>query len=361
MRARSRRTLAAAALATSISLVGTANADEAVRVVIAGPKKDPIATRLEKELVALGYAPVAVGALECTDANVASAVQNAGASAALCSNNGRVAVWTDDGTSLKLRDTVVAKDARAADTIAMQAAEVMRANIAFREPEPVPVDPAKPPPPPPSSEGWEDFDIQDRASAAPKPESPFAPLFTASAGASYLMSQAVSLPGLSVDASVRVHPHLSLAAHVDAPLAGAHAEPMETGAVPDGSKVRVTPGIAGVGVEVPFAEATSVVVPRLGGSVGVAWIHATKTPGALRDQFGSLLSTTQEVSDATVAPAGWLSVAFSFRVAGPMRLVADGLLGATAGRIAIRNQSVLVSRWGVPFAAAGLRAEVMLP
>jgi hypothetical protein len=347
----------AAALLGLVAFSARAQADDTVRVVIAGPKKDPIATRLEKELVALGYAPVAIGAVECTEANVANAVQNAGASAALCSHDGRVAVWTDDGTSLKLRDTVIAKD----DTIALQAAEVMRANIAFREPEPVPVDPAKPPPPPPTSGGWEDFENQDRPLPPPKEAPPYAPLFTASAGASYLMGRAASLGGLSLDASVRVHSHISLAAHVDAPLAGARAEPMSTVNAPDGSKVRVTPGIAGLGVEVPFTDASSVVVPRLGGSLGVAWIHATKTPGALRDQFGSLLATTKEVGDGTVAPAGWVSVAFSFRVAGPMRLVADGLLGATAGGIAIRNQHVLISRWGVPFASAGLRAEVMLP
>jgi hypothetical protein len=348
----------AAALLGLIAFAGSARADDAIRVVIAGPKKDPIATRLEKELVALGYAPVAVGALECTEANVANAVENAGASAALCSNHGRVAVWTDDGTSLKLRDTVVAKD----DTIALQATEVMRANIAFREPEPVPVDPAKPPPPPPPSTGaWDDFENEDRPVAPPKKSPPFAPLFTASAGASYLMGRAASLGGLSLDTSVRVHSRLSLVAHVDAPLSGTRAEPMSTVTPPDGSKVRVTPGIAGVGVVVPFTDASSIVVPRLGGSLGVAWIHATKTPGALRDQFGSLISTTKEVGDGTVAPAGWLSVAFSFRVAGPMRLVADGLLGSTAGGIAIRNQHVLISRWGVPFAAAGLRAEVMLP
>ena len=95
MTSRKTKLAAFAAAAFSLASSGVARADDAVRVVIAGPKKDPTATRLEKELVALGFAPVAVGALECNDANVANAVQNAGASAALCSNSGRVAVWTD--------------------------------------------------------------------------------------------------------------------------------------------------------------------------------------------------------------------------------------------------------------------------
>lgn len=351
----------ATALAASLTFAGLAHADDAVRVVIAGPKKDPLPARLEKELVALGFAPVAVGALDCSSANVVTAVQNAGASAALCASNGKVAVWTDDGSEVKLRDTVTAKDAHATDTIAMQAAEVMRANIAFREPEPVPVEPAKPTPPPLSTGEWDEFDNEDRPQPTPKLAAPLAPKLTMSAGASYLMGQAAALAGLSLGASIRVHSRFSLAAHVDAPLSGARAEPMSTVTPADGSKVRVTPGIAGVGIDVPFVEASSFVVPRLGASVGVAWIRASKTPGELRDRFGSFVAATQEVSDSTIAPAGWISTAFSFRVAGPMRVVADGLFGATAGGIAIRNQRTLISRWGVPFASAGVRAELMLP
>lgn len=355
--------LGAGLLAAMVALTAAkaASADEAVRVVIAGPKKDPIAARLEKELVALGFAPVAVGAVECRDANIVTAVQNAGASAALCSNNGRVAVWTDDGHELKLRDTVMAKDAHAAETIAMQAAEVMRANIAFREPEPVPPVPAPRPPEPAPTGGWDELENEDRAAPVRNETPRRAPLFTLSAGASYLMGQAASLGGLSLGASARVLPIGSITLHVDAPLSAARAEPMSTVSPSDGSKVRVAPGLAGIGFEVPFAPPSSFVIPRLGASLGIAWLRATKTSGLLRDQFGSFVSTTAESGDSIVAPAAFLSSGFSFRVAGPMRLVADGLIGATSGSIAIRNQGVLISRWGLPFGSVGLRAELLLP
>lgn len=359
--ARGRFVAATLAVVAALFSARVAHAEDAVRVVIAGPKKDPIAARLEKELVALGFAPVAVGALpDCTGPAVTSAVQNAGASAALCSNGGRVAVWTDDGHELKLRDTIVARDAHGAETMAMQAAEVMRANIAFREPEPVVPPPAKAEPPPPSG-GWEDFENEDRAPPKAKPLPPRAPLLTFSAGASYLVSRGGSLGGLSLHGSVGLHRYFSLALHVDAPLNGTRATPMTTAAPADGSHVRITPGLAGVGLEVPFAPTSSVVIPRLGASVGTAWVHATKTAGSLTDQFGAFLATTEELGGTTFAPAGWLSAAFSFHVGGPLRVVADGLVGATAGGIVIRNQRIPVTRYGVPLASVGLRAELVLP
>lgn len=344
-------------------LAPAARADEAVRVVIAGPKKDPIAARLEKEVVALGFAPIAVGPLpDCAGPAVATTVENAGASAALCASNGRVAVWTNDGHELKLRDTIAANDVHAVDTTAMQAAEVMRANIAFREPEPVPAPPPEAPPPPsPPTGGWEDFENQDRVVAKPKANPERAPLFAFGAGASYLMSRGASLGGLSLGGSVRIHPYFSLALHVDAPISGTRATPMTTASARDGSHVRVTPGLAGVGLEVPFTSPTSFVIPRLGANVGVVWVHATKTAGELRDELGSFVATTGETGGTTFAPAGWVSAAFSFRVGGPVRVVADGLFGTTTGSILISNQGTPVTRYGVPFASAGLRAELLLP
>ncbi|MFO0735136.1 MAG: hypothetical protein U0270_04620 [Labilithrix sp.] len=358
---RGRLVAAAVAFVAALFSAPVVRAEEAVRVVIAGPKKDPIAARLEKELVALGFAPVAVGALpDCTGPAITSAVQNAGASAALCSNSGRVAVWTDDGHELKLRDTIVARDAHGAETMAMQAAVVMRATIAFREPEPVGPPPATAEPPPPSG-GWEDFENEDRAPSKPKPLAARAPRLTFGAGASYLVSRGASLGGLSLHGSVGLHRYFSLSLHVDAPLNGTRATPMTTAAPADGSHVRIAPGLAGVGLEIPFTPPSAFVIPRLGANVGAAWVHATKTPGSLSDQFGEFLVTTEEVGDTIFAPAGWLSAAFSFHVGGPLRVVADGLVGATAGGIVIRNQGVPVTRYGVPLASVGLRAELVLP
>jgi hypothetical protein len=347
--------------AALMALPSVARADDAVRVVISGAKKDPLATRLEKELVALGFAPVAVGPLQdCGGTAIENAVKNAGASAALCSNSGKVAVWTDDGHELKLRDTVVARDAHAAETIAMQAAEVMRANIAFREPEPVIPPPEKAAAPGPTAD-WSDFDNEDHSGPKPKKkeEASRAALFTVSAGASYLMSSSAALSALSFHSSVRAHRYVSLTLHADVPVTGTRATPMTTTPVPDGSHVRVTPGIAGAGVEIPFTNANSVVQPRLGASVGVAWVYASKTAGALSDQLGSFISATEEVNDTIVAPAGWASAGFSFQLAGPLRLIADGLIGATAGGVTIRNQTHAIARWGLPLAAVGLRAELL--
>jgi hypothetical protein len=345
-----------AAALTLLGLTSIARADDAVRVVIAGGKKDPIALRLEKELVALGFAPIAVGAIpNCTDDAVETAVKNAGASAALCSSGQRVAVWTDDGNEVKLRDTVVAKDS---DTIAMQAAEVMRANIAFGEPEPEPAPPPTPAPAP-ATGSWDEFEDQDRPPPKPKEIVRNTAFLAVSAGASYLASSSASHGGFSAAASYGIHRYFSLAAHLDAPYEGTRATPMST--VSDGSKVRMTPGIAGLGLEVPFVGPTSIVVPRVGAYAGVAWIYASKSEGQVNDQFGGAVSTTPASSDTIFAPAGWVSASFSFRLMGPLRAVVDGLVGSTAGGVLVRNQGQSIARWGVPFGSAGFRAEILLP
>lgn len=362
-------TVALVALAfETFALEDVARADDTVRVIIAGPKKDPIAMRLEKELVALGYAPIAVGALpDCTAPAVGDAVKNAGASAALCSNGERIAVWTDDGTDVKLRDTVQVKggasgQGTSVDTVAMQAAEVMRANIAFREPEPV--TPAEPPPPPSSSPpltdpDWDEFNKDSRPPLDDGPRR--TARFGFSAGASVLASSGAALTGLSFGATYGLHRYVSIQAQAEVPVTGTRANPLTSERPTDNSHTRITPGLVGVGVEIPFTKADSFFIPRLGASVGAAWIHASKTAGVVPGSDGVPLFNTTETSDTTAAPAAWITAAVSFRLVGPVRMAVNGLVGATAGEITVLNQGVAVAKWGLPIGSLGGRLELLLP
>lgn len=363
-----------AACVTTFTFANVARADDTVRVIIAGPKKDPIAARLEKELVALGYAPIAVGAMpDCTAPAVGDAVKNAGASAALCSNGERIAVWTDDGTDVKLRDSVQVKGngasasgASSIDTVAMQAAEVMRANIAFREPEPVA--PEASPSPAMSDEkwgndtgNWDDLLNEDRAMRRKKQSPPRAARFGAGVGASTLTGAGALVSGLSFGVSYGAHRSFSLNAQLELPLASTTARSLTSEVPRDHSPVRITPGLVGAGVEFPFLPPDAKVIPRLGIAGGAAWLHATKAPGSVADQFGNAASTTQETSATKAALAGWITGSLSFAIVGPMRASLNGLIGSTAGQIAVLNQGVPVAKWGTPIASFGARLELLLP
>ncbi|MBX3228420.1 MAG: hypothetical protein KIT84_07195 [Labilithrix sp.] len=355
-----RRAIAVAAFLAAAAIGGAARADdedETVRVVIAGPKRDAIAARLEKEVTALGFTPVAAGPLEgCARAAVIDAVANANASAALCSDGDQIGVWTpkNEGQPVELRDVVAAqeKGPHVHEQLATRAAEVMRANIALLE-----APPEEPPPPPaplrssppPSTGDWDEFENADRPVPPPFPQR--TARFTASAGASTLVSSMPASRGLSLHAALGVHRALAITARVDAPTGSALLEEAA------GAEVRVAPGIAGFGAEMPLAGTRSRFIPRFGVGLGVAWLHASRTANPFPNGDGSIAGASATV----VAPAGWASAGLSVGVYGPVRLVAEGLVGTAAGRLAVRDRGVVRGHWGTPLGGLALRVEVQLP
>ena len=108
-----RRTAVAAAtlaLATTGS-IASASAAPAHRVLVAGPDDDAIAARVQKELTALGFETLRVGALEgCARSAVVRAAQEESAIAAACSDGDQVGVWVTDGDTLRLKDVVVVRE-----------------------------------------------------------------------------------------------------------------------------------------------------------------------------------------------------------------------------------------------------------
>ncbi len=356
-------------LTTSIALGAPPTSSEqarARRVVVAGPEDDLIAARVEKELTALGFEPVRVGALEgCARSAVIVAALDSNAIAATCSDGDQVGVWIADGASLRLRDVVVARadgtndneSDRGRETTAVRAAEVTRATIALREAEEDPARTAPPPPPPVTTTsttpgGWEKFDTSEPKPAPPPPTPRHAPRFYASAGASALMGVDASVGALSGQVGVGIHKRLSLAARIEYPFEAQRL-------VSSAGIVRVAPAFAGAGLELPLFTTSSFVIPRFGAGIGAAWMRVSKLPQDSFD-FGNLGAPVVESSDVVASPAGYLSAGVSMRVYGPMRLMVDGIFGTTLGRFVARDQGEEVAYWGQPLASLAARVEVML-
>src|SRR5262249_44886310 len=79
------------------------------RVVVAGRYEDPLASRVQKELTALGFETIRAGMLDnCAGPSVRASVKEANAVAAACSNGDEVDVWAMDRTSLRLQDVLMA-------------------------------------------------------------------------------------------------------------------------------------------------------------------------------------------------------------------------------------------------------------
>jgi hypothetical protein len=285
----------------------------------------------------------------------------------LCSDGDRVGVWTPraEGHAVELRDTVALDGSgQAHDEVAMRAAEILRADVALLEPEPEP-EPASPRPKARTSPlvlgGWEELEREVAERPAPSPLPGHAALFAASAGASVLASTDATSPGLSLHASLALHRAFAITAHVDAPLGGAVVPPGSvTTARDEIGELRVFPGIAGVGIELPLAATSARFIPRIGASVGAAWLHASRSSGFAFTDEGEEVSTAA-ASARVFAPAGWATAALSARVYGPVRAVVDGLVGTAAGRLTVRDQGIPRARWGTPLAGLALRLEVLVP
>jgi hypothetical protein len=336
-----------------VAVAPSALADD-VKVLIAGPKKDPIAARLEKEMVALGFTPIDAGTLDdCAKKSVMEAVQSSEARAALCSDGTQVGVWTDDGNELKLRDVVAPqeKGPHVHDQVAMRAAEVARANIAFREPEPPPPSALRPQPLM-SGENWDEFEQQDRPPPVPPPK--FVNRFSASFGVGMMAGAHSTQNVFSGELAYGIHRRFSLTLRADL-NAGETSNTYSAVATPtDQSDIHLRTGMAGAGIQVPLMPRNERFVPRVGASLGIAWLHATKEAGPIVDANGNTTGTATPTSDTVFAPAGWLSGGVSVGLVGPVRFDLDGLFGSAIGALTVREQGIALAQIGTPiFAFAG--------
>lgn len=351
--------------ALSLATAGWASAARAApppRVVVAGPADDTIANRVQRELAALGFEALRVGALDgCARSAVGLAARDAEAIAATCSDGDQVGVWVADGDGFRLRDVVVVREdgEPGRETTAVRAAEVTRATIAAYEaeaethgeappPAPSPPPAAAPPPAAPTA----DRETFDRPPKAPAPgRGPDrAPTILAGAGLSTLLGVDASAIALSGQAEVRVLRHLTATARIEYPV--------ESSAVGGGSTISVAPAFAGAGVGVPLARPDAFIIPRLGGGLGVAWIRATRAESFVLADDG-FVATQPEVSDSTASLAGYATAGLSMRIYRPLRLTADGVFGSTTSRLVARDRGAHVAYWGAPFGALSLRAELM--
>ncbi|MBX3207249.1 MAG: hypothetical protein KF764_19535 [Labilithrix sp.] len=351
------RALALAAV-VSLATAGWTSAAHAApprRVVVAGPDEDTIANRVHKELAALGFEPLRVGALDgCSRSAVILAAGDASAIAATCSDGDQVGVWIADGDGFRLRDVVVVREegATGRETTAVRAAEVTRATIAAYEAEEEARVNAPPPapPPPPAPSGRETF---DRPPKTPPPAAPGpnrAPMLLASAGVSSLVGIDASALAFSGQAEVGVFRHLTAAARIEFPV--------ESSAVGGGSSLAVAPAFAGAGVGIPIASPEAFIIPRFGGGLGVAWIRATR-PETPQDIAFISGRPQAETSDSAASLALYASAGLSMRIYKPLRLTVDGVFGSTTSRLVARDEGTHVAYWGAPFGALSLRLELM--
>lgn len=353
--------IVATTTALALALPSVARAGN-TRVVVAGPENDAVASRLQKELTALGFEAVRVDdAASCAPGAIAGWIDEMHASGATCSNGTSVTVFVSGPSGVRVADVVHPRtgDEAAPDVVAMRAAEVARASIELpaTEPDtapPAPLPPSRPPPAWSANEGGVspqvDAGLRDgrKHTAAP----PYTPSFTGSLGMSAVMGADVTSPALDMEMELRVYRRLAIAMRGAVPVSTTQISTAN-------SAVSVSPGIFGVGPVLPLASSDSLFVPRVGGGVGVAWLNAQTVFTNAQPINGFASRSNAPTHDNIVSPAAYLSAAISMRVVGPLRLVVDGLLGTTAHRMVVRADGEHIAYWGQPFGSIAMRGEIM--
>lgn len=354
---------------TAITLglaLGTATTAHAgnTRVIVAGPEADPIANRVHKELSSMGFEPVRVDdAAACSRGAIAAWIAEMHASGAACSDGTAVTVWVSSRSGLRIADTV-APSATDTDSgpelVAVRAAEVARASLEISASEPDPEPPPARPPVWTSSPPSAAVDAAEKLPRAPAPL-PRTPTLAVATGIGALMGADATVPGLAMELDFRVAPSLALAVRADLPL-------QSTGIATSHATFKIAPAVFGAGVLVPLLPPESFIVPRLGAGAGVVWLRSESIdePAPLVIPRGSTSPSFSSSSsgasgrDDIFSPLIYANAALSMRVAGPVRLVVDGLLGTTAYRMVVRDAGTHVAYWGVPFGTLAMRAEVVL-
>jgi hypothetical protein len=322
------------------------------RVVVAGPQEDAIATRIQKELTALGFETIRVGALDgCARSAVVVAATDSDAVAAACSDGDQVGVWVADSNGLRLRDVVVAREEgdRARETTAVRAAEITRATIAMHDAEE-----EKSSPPRATSTARRpapaQWDTYDHGGVSPiKPAAAVsrrAPAFVGAAGVSSLLGVDASVAAFSGQIEVGILRNVAAAARLEFP--------MESSTISNAANIQVAPAFAGVCPNFPLSAPTSFIIPRLGGGVGIAWVNALRPAGSNNEG-----RPTSEGKDTTASPAFFANAGLSMRIVGPLRMAVEGAFGTTTSRMVVRNEGNAIAYWGQPFGALSLRMELM--
>jgi hypothetical protein len=331
------------------------------RVVVLGSKSDPIAVRLQKELVAMGFDAGRVdGASECSYDAVAAWVDEMHAAGAACSNGASVAVWVVTRSGLRLADMVTPRegDDAAPDLIAVRAAEITRATLELPSNDPPDAAPlpasASASKPPPTWTTDVPFPEIDGGLHRPNPVAVPAPRMnraTVAAGVSALMGADVTAAAFDMELDVRVVRSLGIATRMavvpSAPTIAAGRR-----------NVTVSPNLFGIGPLFALAPLESFVVPRLGAGVGFVWLRtnaafANSGSEGNQGEIGSVLK-----SDSIVSPMFYANAAMSLRVTGPLRLAFDGMLGTTGHRMVVRSEGQHAAYWGQPFGSLAARVEL---
>jgi len=341
------------------------------KAVVAGPADDPLVSRVQKELTALGFETVRIGPADgCTFQALAPRVESAGAVAAACSDGEQVGVWALERPGLRLREVVLGgSDDHARDVAAVRAAEIMRAAVELKEQEDneaaVRGELAPRPPPTWKSERDREVAANDRP-VTPTPPADGqdsslverkAPIVAAGVGMGALLGADASTGTFNAHAEVGILRWLAIAGRLDYPL---ETQELSRG----GQQFEVAPGFAGGGASLPLMSSSSFVIPRLGAGFGVSWINA-RAPDRRSFVSNSDGSITEFVaqrggSDMTASPVAYLSAAVSMRIYGPMRLTADGMLGSSVSRMVVRSSNTHIAYWGQPLGALSLRLEVLI-
>ncbi len=336
----------ASAVAVTLASPGVAHAAN-TRVVVAGPEGDAVASRLQKELTAMGFEPIRVDeAAGCAEGAVSAWVDEMKASAAACSDGNAASVWISTRAGLRVAEVIAPRPGDAsADVVAVRAAEITRASLELSatEPEPEP-EPAPKPAPTWGPAAPADVDVvrkpRKRVAAVPH-----TPVFAMGTGISALMGADATAAALDTELQLRVARRVALSARAALTFDGATVTSSR-------SPVRVAPSIFGIGPVVPLAATDSFFIPRIGAGAGVVWLRS-------KEAAFDTVSSTFGPSDSIVSPMAFITGAMSMRVGGALRLTLEGLLGTSAHRMVVRSQGEDVAYWGQPFGTVALRAEVM--
>jgi hypothetical protein len=338
-----------------------------------------VAARLRRLLAGVSLeATITAEETPCDPLRVKRAGASALAASVVCMDEAGLEVWTlEDNVKAWTREDMRAvfegrafqKRERIAwattpptirDEAIVQATEIVRANVASMTPlppEPSPPPPRSPllaapvehsvvtPPPPPPPE-------PDTASAKPNATVPASvePRNTAplvfGAGPAFMSSTGYDPAwGAAFEAEYGYWSNVSLAVNAMLPLTTSKL------GYPGDEKAGARTMSFGAGVEIPLLPADSIVIPRVGGGVGVVWMHTQALVAAAS-------SSTQEQD--FVLPQFYGDAALSIRLYGRARIVLAGTVAATTSQMVIRVNDTEQGRFGWPIGMVQFRLEAQL-
>jgi hypothetical protein len=347
---------AGAALVLAVPTVAYADGARSTRVVVAGPEGDAIASRLQKELTAMGFEPVRVDdAAGCAGAAIIAWVEEMHASGAACSDGASASVWVNAKGRLRIADVVSPRpnEDHAPDLVAVRAAEVARASLELAgdsEAAAPSEAPARTPPTwtadPPTSAVDTAADATKKKKRVPATHTP---VFLMGVGPGVLMGADVNAVGLDGELAVRLARYVGLSTRATVTFDGAKV------ATTHGA-VNVAPSVFGLGPTFAMTPTDSFIIPRAGGGVGLVWLRSSAALATLDLTRGSAVPVG---TTSVTSPMAYVNASASMRIAKAFRLTFEALVGSTAHRLVVRAQGEHVAYWGQPFGTFAMRGELM--